>query len=133
MTCARMQERVYIESPGAGHEYYPDVRVIERPGHLAAGGGTTVAPAASSTRTEDGALTPAQPIVIHLDNEPATEGYIEIVDVKVTTDAKTVVNLDGKTAGVADLKEGQFVLVAMSGGAARRIAVHAQATTAPTP
>ena len=34
------------------------------------------------TRAEDGAPTPAQPIVIHLDNEPVTEGYVEIVDVK---------------------------------------------------
>ena len=77
-----MQERVFIESPGAGHEYYPDVRVIERPGRRAAGGGTTVAAPASITRAEDGLPTPAQPIVIHLDNEPVTEGYIEIVDVK---------------------------------------------------
>jgi len=79
---ARMQERVYIESADAGHEYYPDVRIIERPGRLAAGGGTSVAAPASTTRAEDGAPTPAQPIVIHLDNEPVTEGYIEIVDVK---------------------------------------------------
>jgi hypothetical protein len=81
---ARMQERVYVESPGTRHEYYPDVRVIERPARLAAGGGTAVAePAsASNTGTEEGARTPAQPIVIHLNNEPVTEGYVEIVDVK---------------------------------------------------
>ena len=40
---ARMQERVYIESPGMRHEYYPDVRVIERPRRRPAGGGTAVA------------------------------------------------------------------------------------------
>jgi Protein of unknown function (DUF4058) len=79
---ARMQERVYIESPGAGHDYYPDIRVIERPERLAAAGGTAVAGPGSIARAEDGARTPAQPIVIHLDNEPVTEGYIEIVDVK---------------------------------------------------
>ena len=48
----------------------------------AAGGGTAVAEPASITRAEDGAPAPAEPIVIHLDNEPVTEGYIEIVDVK---------------------------------------------------
>jgi hypothetical protein len=79
---ARMQERVYIESPGARHEYYPDVRVVERPRRPAAGGRTAVAEPASTTRADDGAPTPAEPIVIHLDTEPITEGYIEIVDVK---------------------------------------------------
>ncbi len=80
---ARMQERVFIESEDVGHEYYPDVRVIERPGRLAAGGGTSVAAPASVTRAEDGTPAPAQPIVIHLNNEPVTEGSIEIVDVKM--------------------------------------------------
>jgi hypothetical protein len=77
-----MQERVYIETPDARHEYYPDVRVIERPARSAAGRGTAVAEPASGTRTEDGTLTPAEPIVIHLTNEPITEGYVEIFDVK---------------------------------------------------
>jgi hypothetical protein len=79
---ARMQERVYIESPGAGHESYPDVRVIERPARLAPGRGTAVAEPASITRTGDGTPTPAQPIVIHLATEPISEGYVEILDVK---------------------------------------------------
>jgi Protein of unknown function (DUF4058) len=79
---ARMQERVYIESPDWRHEYYPDVRVIERPRRPSAGGGTAVAEPASIARADDGAPVPAQPIVIHLDAEPVTEGYIEIIDVK---------------------------------------------------
>ena len=79
---ARMQERVYIESPDWRHEYYPDVRVIERPRHSTAGGGTAVAEPASVTQAEDGLPSPAEPIVIHLDTEPVTEGYIEIVNVK---------------------------------------------------
>jgi Protein of unknown function (DUF4058) len=79
---ARMQERVYIESPGLRHEYYPDVRVIERPRRRTARGGTAVAESAATTRADDGVPTPAEPIVIHLDAEPITEGYIEIVDVK---------------------------------------------------
>jgi hypothetical protein len=79
---ARMQERVYIESPGVRHEYYPDVRVIERPRRQPAGGGTAVAEPAAPAGVDDGALIPAEPIVVHLDTEPVTEGYIEIVDVK---------------------------------------------------
>jgi Protein of unknown function (DUF4058) len=79
---ARMQERVYIESPDWRHEYYPDVRVIEQPRRPSAGGGTAVAEPASISRADDGAPTPALPIVIHLDAEPVTEGYIEIIDVK---------------------------------------------------
>ena len=80
---ARMQERVYIESPDWRHEYYPDVRVIERPRRTrrrAAGRPSPNRP--PITRAEDGLPGPAEPIVIHLDTEPVTEGYIEIVDVK---------------------------------------------------
>jgi hypothetical protein len=80
---ARMQERVYVESHDGRHEYYPDVRVIERPGRSpAVGGATAIAEPVSVTRTEDQTLTPAEPIIVHLDIEPITEGYIEIVDVK---------------------------------------------------
>jgi hypothetical protein len=78
---ARMQERVYVESPDWRHEYYPDVRVIERP-RRPSGGGTAVVEAASAARVGNGPPAPAEPIVIHLDTEPITEGYIEIVDVK---------------------------------------------------
>jgi hypothetical protein len=79
---ARMQERVYIEAPGLRHEYYPDVRVIERPRRRAASSGAAVAEPAAPARAGKRAPTPAEPIVIHLDQEPVTEGYIEIVDVK---------------------------------------------------
>ncbi len=79
---ARMQERVYIELPEARHEYYPDVRVIERPRPASTGGATAVAEPAAVTRIKDAEPTMADPIVIHLDIEPVTEGYIEIVDVK---------------------------------------------------
>ena len=52
------------------------------PRRLPAGGGTAVAEPAAATRADDGVPTPAEPIVIHLDHEPVTEGYIEIVYVK---------------------------------------------------
>ena len=77
-----MQERVYIESPDWRHEYDPDVRVVERPRRPSAGGGTAVAEPAAVAGGEDGVPTPARPIVIRLDAEPVTEGYIEIIDVK---------------------------------------------------
>ncbi len=71
---ARMQERVYIELPDARREYYPDVRVVERIRPASPGAATAVAEPASAAL--------AEPLVIHLDVEPITEGYIEIVDVK---------------------------------------------------
>jgi len=79
---ARMQERVYIESPDWRHEYYPNVRVIERPVGRASRGGTAVAEPATIAQVDEGVPPPAEPIVIRLETEPVTEGYIEIVDVK---------------------------------------------------
>jgi hypothetical protein len=49
----------------------------------------------------------------------------EIVDMKVPTDSTTVVLISGKTSKLTDLTTGQSVLVVMSGGFARRIAVQA--------
>jgi hypothetical protein len=81
---ARMQERVYIELPHARRgEYYPEVRVVERQSTARAqASGTTVAQNRSATETGDGELLLAEPIWIHLDIEPITENYVEIVDVK---------------------------------------------------
>jgi hypothetical protein len=79
---ARMQERVYVEAPGVRHEYYPDVRVIERPRRSSGGGATAVAEPIPSTQADNGAPLLAEPIRISLDTEPVHEGYIEIVDVK---------------------------------------------------
>jgi hypothetical protein len=81
---ARMQERVYIEIPDVRRgEYYPDVRVIERPRRSeATGTATAVAEAPSGTQTDDDESVPTEPILIHIEIEPVTESYIEIVDVK---------------------------------------------------
>ncbi len=83
---ARMQERVYIETPDWRHEHDPDVRVIERPRQPPAPGGTAAAAAVAEpapiARDENRVPAPARPIGIDLDAEPVTEGYIEIVDVK---------------------------------------------------
>jgi hypothetical protein len=81
---ARMQERVYIELPDSRRgEYYPDVRVVDRPARTAgASRATAVAEPATSVETANGGVPPGEPLVIHLDIEPVTEGYVEIIDVK---------------------------------------------------
>jgi len=80
---ARMQERVYIELPGERHEYYPDVRLVEYPGRPSRGGAATaLAEPAVAVGDDDDGLALSQPILIHLEIEPVTEGYIEIIDVK---------------------------------------------------
>ncbi len=80
---ARMQERVYIELPDERRkEYYPDVRVLERPRDSSSSAATALAEPATTTEIGNGEAVPAEPLVIHLDIEPVTEGYIEIVDVK---------------------------------------------------
>ncbi len=81
---ARMQERVYIEIPDVRRgEYYPDVRVIEHPRSVpTTRSATAVADPLPTTETDQDEFVPAEPILIHVDVEPVTESYIEIVDVK---------------------------------------------------
>lgn len=72
---ARMEERVYIELPeGMRREYYPDVRVIERPGRRADDGGVAVA---ATTEAADGDY-----FLIDIRIEPKTESYIEVLDLR---------------------------------------------------
>jgi len=79
-----MQERDYIELPDARRgEYYPDVRIIERPRRSPrSGSATAVAEPEHATEIDFDDLVPAEPILIHFDIEPVTESYVEIVDVK---------------------------------------------------
>lgn len=66
---ARVEERVFVESAeGIERSVYPDVRVIERDR-----GGASGAVAAGGTAL-------AEPLVIHVEDEPVSEGYIEIID-----------------------------------------------------
>ena len=71
---ARMQERIYIEIPDVRRgEYYPDVRVIERPRRSpAVGSATAVAEPSIATEVDDDRV-PVEPILIHLDIEPITK------------------------------------------------------------
>lgn len=67
---ARVEERVVVE-PGLDVErsVYPDVRVVER-------GRARAAPEVSES-----GVAVAEPLVIHLPDEPATQTFIEIIDV----------------------------------------------------
>jgi hypothetical protein len=66
---ARVEERVYLESPqGNERSMYPDIRVVERGN----GQGTTL-------KTEGG-VGVAEPLEIWLGDEPVTETFIEIID-----------------------------------------------------
>lgn len=64
---ARVEERVYVENEGVRERsMLPDVRVVEHPN----GGGTAVA--------VQGGIAVVEPYVLHIDNEPVTETFIEI-------------------------------------------------------
>lgn len=76
---ARMQERVYAELPEGRREYYPDVRVVERP-RRSFESKASVALLEPAVEIEDASI--AEPLLLHLDTEPVTESYIEIIDVK---------------------------------------------------
>ena len=88
---ARVEERVFLESAqGVERNMYPDIRVVER------GRGQAV-----STRPEGG-LAVAEPLLLHLADEPVTQGYIEIIDVGSGKRVVTVIEVlspSNKTAG----------------------------------
>jgi len=78
---ARLEERVFVEpESGEGRGIYPDVRVVERPGL-----GVGMAPASD--------VAVAEPLIIHAESEPATEGFIEIIDVGSGNRVVTVIEL----------------------------------------
>jgi hypothetical protein len=68
--CARVEERVLLETPeGIGdHPLYPDVRVVE----YAVKRNTEAGPAE--------VVAVAEPLLVKIETEPATETYIEIID-----------------------------------------------------
>jgi hypothetical protein len=71
---ARVEERVFVESPlGAQRAVYPDVRVIERPRRKV--------PAETRPGGRAAGAATAEPLIIHLEDEPVTEGYVEIIEV----------------------------------------------------
>jgi hypothetical protein len=78
---ARVEERVYVESPkGSRRKLIPDLRIVERP----RGKGKTMKHAA--------AVSLAEPELITLD-DPITEGFIEIRDAQADNRLVTVVEV----------------------------------------
>ena len=68
---ARVQERVFVESAASvERSMYPDIRVVERglerPG---------------PTALHQGGVALAEPLVVHIEDEPVTQGFVEIIDV----------------------------------------------------
>src|SRR5260370_5277693 len=79
---ARVEERVFVESGnGADRSIYPDVHVVEHYRET----GTSVA-------AETG-LAVAEPLVIHIPDEPVTQGFIEIIDVSSGNRVITVIEV----------------------------------------
>ncbi len=67
---ARVEERVFVETEsGRQRSVYPDVRVIERPQRDTA------------EARESSKFAVDEPLVIHVADEPVTEGYVEICEV----------------------------------------------------
>lgn len=108
---ARVEERVYVESgQGVGRSMYPDIRVLE---HGYEG----------SAPREESNVAVAEPLLIHLPDELASQGYIEIVDVGTGNRVITVIevlSLANKEKGEGhdlylqkqrELKEGRVSLV----------------------
>jgi hypothetical protein len=79
---ARVQERVFVESPAdVGRSIYPDVRVVEQ-GH---------GKRAAAGRRRGAAV--AEPVVIRLTDEPVTEHFIEILDISTGRRLVTVIEV----------------------------------------
>jgi hypothetical protein len=67
---ARIEERVFVESEeGEKRSIFPDVSVVESPR------------GERSREMASSGVAVAEPVLIHLDDEPMRQGYLEIVDV----------------------------------------------------
>jgi len=79
---ARVEERVYVESPAAWERsLYPDVRVVQ---------GRRKSRPAGAVR---GGLAIAEPLLVSVDKDPVSEGYIQIIDVGSGQRVVTVIEL----------------------------------------
>jgi hypothetical protein len=88
---ARVQERVFVESPtSADRTMYPDIRVVERPRKHRDRAATALA------------VDVAEPLRMRLPDEPVTQGYIEIIDLGSGRRVVTVIEVlspSNKAAG----------------------------------
>src|SRR5207244_3235598 len=95
---ARVEERVFVESEeGEGRSMYPDVRVVEH------GRGGAAPPPGES------AVAVAEPLLIHVSDEPATETFLEILDVGSGNRVVTVVEVVSVSNKLAGEGQDQYV------------------------
>jgi hypothetical protein len=106
---ARLEERVFVEAPFGDRSIFPDVRVIEH-----GRGATLASPANTAT---------AEPLIVDLDDEPVSQGFIEIIDTGSGGRVVTVIEVlspSNKTPGTGqdlylkkqrELREGGVSLV----------------------
>jgi hypothetical protein len=78
---ARVQERVFVETPERSHGMYPDIRVVERRRPQARGAAKTTG------------LAVAEPFRIRIYDEPVTQGFIEILDLGTGRRVVTVIEV----------------------------------------
>jgi len=64
---ARLEERVFVEAPFGDRSIFPDVRVIEKGSGL-------------GSPISRGSTITAEPLILDLDDEPVSQGFIEIID-----------------------------------------------------
>jgi hypothetical protein len=84
----RIEERVFIEpDDGEIREIYPDVYVVEYPR----------TPGDQVQTAEAITVAVAEPILVHLDREPSSQGYIEIVDAESGNRVVTVIEFVSPT------------------------------------
>jgi hypothetical protein len=79
---ARVQERVFVESPGDERSIYPDVRIVER-GRMRRG------PVAGASA----GIAVAEPLTIRVPDDPINQGYIEILDLATKRRVVTVIEV----------------------------------------
>ena len=79
---ARLEERVFVESADSqGRSVYPDIRVVER--------SKSRQPPLPAT----GGIAVADPLILRLEDEPVSEGFIQIIDVATGNQVVTVIEL----------------------------------------
>jgi hypothetical protein len=84
---ARLEERVVLEKPeGIGNGLFPDVRVIH-----------SSRPSGEQPERAAGGVAVAEPLVVAADDEPLTEGLVEIIDAGSGNKVVTVIEVFSPT------------------------------------
>jgi hypothetical protein len=79
---ARVEERVFVDSPQENErDVYPDIRVVER-GRGSGGVSASLA-----------GVVVAQPLILHVEDDPVTETFIEIIDIGSGRQVVTVIEV----------------------------------------